>query len=95
MEDNRDRLLGSDWIEYSDLQNLTTVSLIDHLAYCAARKTHWLQKMTLDNSEEGTKWAGYRNQEKWCFLVLQERGIYEADPYRDDKEYQYIKEHGS
>jgi Flp pilus assembly pilin Flp len=83
-------LIGANWIEYAVLQEMTTVSVIDHMLHCQKIGTEYLNREPYhdENREDlGSMWAACRNQVVWCLQVLQERDIYDADPYRDDKAY--------
>ena len=92
--ERRQKLIGDNWKEYSELKRMTTVSLIDHMLWCLKRGTECLNRKPYREEGEhdpGAKWAAFNNQKMWCLQVLKERGVYDADPYRDDKgNYQYM-----
>lgn len=92
----RESLIGTHWIKYEDLQHMTTVSIIDHMLFCQKVGTECLNRKPFHDelpTHPAAKWSAFRNQVMWCLQVLQERGVYEADPYRDDKgDYQNIKD---
>lgn len=82
--------IGPDWIELDRLRMMTTTSLIDHAGYCRQQAGASLANMLSPHEDRSRLWAAYGNQADWCLMVLQERGVYEADPLRDDRTYQYI-----
>lgn len=84
--------IGHDWIEMDNLRRMTTTSLIDHALLCSKLAAESLDNKLAphDHYERTLLWAAYHNQVTWCLEVLRERGVYEADPTRDNPKYQYL-----
>ena len=90
----REQLIGARWIDYERLQSLSTTHLIDHMMSCQYLSAEALNREPYrdEHKDDHTvMWAAYGNQAMWCLQILFERGIYEAQPYRDDKTQEYLK----